>query len=489
MINDGDAYLYNFSNKFLNKKSIYTQNYGDEIKLTQERIVGSYCSDFLKQNFTSIIFWAEELPIYLNKKNKSYQSAFHVEIDNKSNKTWNYCVVDCFMTIDKLLNDSLVDIFIEYKMDSKFEFIKLAEDFLKYKILTSKSNNQTIFCYINFKKDEKYPGVITKSADYSKVIFLDKILKESSLKKSHVYLYIPKYNVTERIDINPPIPTTLISNVTRICKIASLIEELDIVNCKQFSKLDYYFLEKYTKYNVNVIHSNDIRNNYDYIMNLWDKANELGLFKDIIKEYNGDTNEETIKEDFDIIDKIINEGSSYSLFFEQNLRRDDKLIAVNKGLKVSTYSTLNLLVVLEFFKQSNNIELEEELYFKNRCIGYGKKATTIKYKDTVIPNLINQLKDIYKDNEFKKIIKLSFQLLYVLSNVLPLIYEYDLDDSIYKESDSYLLRKYNLKLFDSFNLLCKDVKYEKITKDDMNIETLIKKIDEISRKIISIYSN
>lgn len=72
-------------------------------------------------------------------------------------------------------------------MQNDFEFIDLATDFLKYKLYTDKNNENTIFIYVIFDKNENYPTIL--NGDTEQFLYIKDIIRETQFKEKKVFIY------------------------------------------------------------------------------------------------------------------------------------------------------------------------------------------------------------------------------------------------------------------------------------------------------------
>ena len=365
-------------------------------------------------------------------------------------------------------------LFIEYKLQKKLGYAELATDYLKYKLYTKNSKNNTIFAYVLFKKKDNYPSIIVSNDRYYSM--LEKEINEEVLETSGVYLYVSNDNKqNDNLE-------EMYEEFDSISKKVNEIEKIGIEKFKLYSEEEVIFLENINRYNANVVKASLIRENYRFLYEAWNKSKEKFKDDEIIGKLNFD---DRSKEN---LLKLISEGSAYNSFFEQNIYIDKKVEAIKNGLKATYFSSFNMIVLIDFFKELFNIDCGNPKYFTLR-IGKGKRKNIINYDD-VAKDKKNELNRIYADTDDgkNKIKKLAMELLFYLVNVYPLIYE------ISNEKKEVIGVSKNSRIHENLKNIQKGlnvIKRKTKFKGDLNIKSLDdgddKKIADLVTHVMRLY--
>lgn len=169
---------------------------------------------------------------------------------------------------DLLISTKDIDGFVEYKCDVEFKYIKLAIDYLKYKLYVKNSTKESFFVYMIFEKSKVIK--LTNNNGKNTFQFLSSDLKKDNINDSNcAFIYYNNMNnekdSTTEYDYNDKIKT--LSNVNE------KIEEVLLVNdVEQFNTVvdfsENYFIKSINKIGTNVIQSQIISNNIELINEL-----------------------------------------------------------------------------------------------------------------------------------------------------------------------------------------------------------------------------
>lgn len=166
------VYINDIIHLYALKADVYKQTiYNDlniKTKITNERTLAIFLSKEINKYFTlhkyDVKIQIDEFKIKTNKFNNAVISKLNNEVDNKSSKKiWNdWMYVDSYFLVNNLYYTDLNHLFIEYKLENKFVFTKLAQDYLKFKFYTANNDLNSIFVYTIVSKKEMYPSILSK---------------------------------------------------------------------------------------------------------------------------------------------------------------------------------------------------------------------------------------------------------------------------------------------------------------------------------------
>ena len=155
LIEKVDENIKNFSQQFSIAKEELKNSNSISISLLNERTLAYFTTYILNQIFgQSCIICINEMKVTMPNLSPQIKESLRKEVSIvKEKRDWNKDVfVDSYFAVKDLYYEDLNNLFVEYKLSNKFEFVQLAQDYLKYKIYTHNSNkNNNIFAYIIFK--------------------------------------------------------------------------------------------------------------------------------------------------------------------------------------------------------------------------------------------------------------------------------------------------------------------------------------------------
>ena len=189
-----DSQLKNYSLLFDASKTDFKKVFDNTPYITFERTLSSYSNFLIYKEFKKygISFKLLVNEFAVNLENGIKISTVYKGKTIKDFKDWTkYCVVDGYFEPVGLATSkqNITKIFVEYKLQHKFEFVDLAKDFIKYKIITHNNELNTAFSYVVFDKNELYPTILSSSPHY--VLMNSDIAKPTFKTNKRVYLYLP----------------------------------------------------------------------------------------------------------------------------------------------------------------------------------------------------------------------------------------------------------------------------------------------------------
>jgi len=197
-----DSLIKNYAEKFVSEKHNFDLLTGNFAYLTNERTIASFSNyiifKLLQDEGYNILLCINEFPIKINNP-LSCDEFDELKDDvgkTTRSKSWHTCSVDGYFLIEDFLKSGIsTHIFVEYKMNNSFVYLDLADDYLKYKVYTSRNEANTIFTYIIFDKKENYPTILNNERPRYKMIG-SKIDKTSISADTKIFIYLGK----EKID-------------------------------------------------------------------------------------------------------------------------------------------------------------------------------------------------------------------------------------------------------------------------------------------------
>lgn len=480
-----DGKIKDYSIRFNFEKVSIEKQLNNEIHFLYERTLASVANYFIGEYLSTIYtckLIVNEFPIRLLKKISDREMiTLCGEVDNKSEyHKWKNCYVDGYFKVENLHFAGNNSVFVEYKLDKKFKFAQLATDYLKYKIYTKNDKSNTIFAFVVFDKAENYPTILSECAPH--YCILDTNITVDSLKNSRVFLYIPDIPEQDGYDKTN---TDVLNDVYNEFDIISRkVDEINQIGIEQYHEYDDYqklFIENIDRYNSRVIKANYIRDNYKYIYNLWKHSCDILKNDPIFIELNLDDKSK------DNVLNLIIAGSTYLHNFEANFHKESIENAQKSGLKVSNFSSFNMIVLLDFFNDIVQVTNDKPLYYKKKS-GRRKNDNVLDYSE-IASNLKIRFSKMYLNTEENKnkIKKLGLELLYFLVNIYPLIFEISDDYTVIDSSASKKIND-NLKLIQkSINKIKRKTDYKrKINVVDLSPQS-DDQITSLAQHIISRY--
>jgi len=424
LIRKADEGLKNYSCNFLKEKIELESQINKSTTILNERTLSFFLNSFFEKYFGSnCILCANEFSIDIEKEDPSNLTE---EVGGKAKKeSWNHCYVDGYFKIkDLFTGKENGHLFLEYKLQNRFIFSDLATDFLKYKLITKSNEKNTAFVYIIFGKNENYPTIIRnkgKSANFYSL--LKRNISPDSMDDTNVFVYLPngdskqagiKIQDSGKLDAG-----VLYQPFLKFSALSEQYETFERGSYHEYNEKEKMFLDGMRAYNSKVIKSRLIQDHYFYIRELFNEAISIGVFKGTSCYENVSSGDLTkIKEE-------INAGAQYRANFEQNLKIKQKIEAAKKGLNAQYFSSFNLIVTLDYFRSIFVPSFKRPQYWAKK-IGRGNKQESIDYQ-SVADDQFAELKRIYSSRE-DKILQLSFQIMYFIVNVYPVIFNINDED-------------------------------------------------------------
>lgn len=481
LISNLDDDIKNYADIFSKKKKDFELLTDNKAFITYERTVACvatlFLASLLEKAGYKILFAANEFPIEL--KNKLSMVEFDSLRFSSALKTrkvqWSKCYVDGYIQTTGILNkDITTQLFIEYKMENKLVLFNLASDYLKYKTYTFKSNMNTVFVYVVFKKEENYPGILSDSKPHYELINYD-IVSNPIKGNKRIYFYIPDISHSSS---NEELTEDAFSRFDLVSKLSD--EVLDLIGKERsgINEEQMMFVDSMKFFNSKVLKSWTLKNYYPFMKKVWTASLNKGLFTDL--EYLFGKNKSEITSSF-----IVNEGSIYKENLAQIYTAEAKAEALERGINPSSNVSLFIVSVCDYFNERFKLGIEPPIYY-NKHIRSGKNINIHEWSKTVnyFKNKLKENYEGYSEGE-KKIKKLFYSLMYYITNLFPIIYKINDDGTIEGFSDQFSDYKAIDYLQSEINKLTKYFKYKK----QIDVEDLIYEHDSDSANALVEFIN
>lgn len=477
MIHKLDNFILHYCNNFNRNKKIIFNDLKINTSCTTERTIAIVANSFLRNFFYekfTLEFYSDELQIKFNEQVNG-SGELKSQVGNYTEKeNWNNCYIDGYFEI--YCDSELIHFFVEYKMESKFTFAKLATDYLKYKLYTQHAIGNTIFSYIIFKKNEDYPTIIDRVNDGETYVLLDKYISKE-IPISNCYFHI---NDGERTELFPSNETTVNykESIYHLEKISNCCDKLECFGgFDNYSTYQKIFIEGITKFNTNVFDSNLLKENYKYLKSVYDFSIKNDLFLKHKKIY--ESNEINYTECD--LQTFIFEACNYKTNLIINLVQEDRFEAETVGLAVGTRISLFIIMLVDYFVEKYGIKIEETSLFYDKITKINGEKVEISIKNQTEKIIFEKINNIYVDESLKeKFDQNIFGLLYFIIKTYPIVYKI-VDGVVESVSES----KQALKIIESIQGNVKELKkiYGKEI-GDVSVENYKKDINNVCMNII-----
>ncbi|MCQ2794173.1 MAG: hypothetical protein MJ207_02260 [Bacilli bacterium] len=424
---DIDEFIKDINNNIKNYATDYervgidfktiTQN---QINILYERTLSSITNYFIYTEFqklkTNVELWANETKILFENGINAFDfSDLKKEVGLKSKsksyrEMWkNYCVPDGLFVINDIMYEPFY-LFVEYKLNQDLVYIDLALDYLKYKAYTYKSRLKSAFAFVIFDKNEKYPTIISSSPPYFQI--LNKTISPSMDMEKRVCIY---KNLEIKDDDSDFDFNELSDSIQQFTELSTLSSDILCYEDKiGLIADDNIFINSMEKFNKRIINAQIIRDNYSYIVAMWNACEKNKVFDDIYKDFDLNFKEELTDE------KIIDEGSHYSACFDESINLKARVRAMEDGIRGSSYASFNVIVLIDYFNNYFGID-------KTIIPMYGKTkiGRNIKEKEEIDFNKTAMAQKAKIDRHYgndlqkgKKIRKLTYALMYYIKKII-----------------------------------------------------------------------
>lgn len=442
LIENIDKEIYLYSLNFQNLQQYMTNFLGVDIKITNERTMASLASEailkWIEVKGYKVDLTVNELSIKTDNFDDKTVNELNEEVDNKSlTRKWSKRMfVDSFFQVRDLYCEGINNLFVEYKMSNKFDFTQLAQDFLKFKFYTRKNSKISIFTYVLFSKKEMYPSILSCKKD--KFLLIPKKITNNKKVfdgKDKIYIHIyddcietadlEKQKQEECQSINLEQLYQLLDKINAFSNDEN--ESLELV--ENVLKLENdIFYKNIGIFNANVLIGKVITNNFKKIKQLFETSIEKNIFSNVIKELQSKTDDVADSQFLFSIENqknLINEAKEYFYNFQRKYFKNDKKVALRKGLNSNYKSTLFLIVILNIFSKIYNVDFSPNL---GVVTVDNNKNDLIKYSE-VVTEITEQMLPTYLEDEYKNnITKLAFEIMYIIINLYPKIYIIENDE-------------------------------------------------------------
>ncbi|AVN65083.1 hypothetical protein CG002_01740 [Mesoplasma florum] len=258
--------------------------------------------------------------------------------------------------------DQRENFYIEYKVDKKFSYVKMAADYLKFKYYTNnqKSFNKFIYVIFNITDDNiKLPGFLNKSG----IKYINKKIEKHEFlnEKFNIYIFDNlKKSVSNEIDLE---------TIAIASKISEKIDKsnFEILSNKNenFNENEYLKKIKKFKYGKNIFFSKKIINKFVEIFNIYESMQQTENLTISLNENSYITidqfqNKKDINENI-FVDELSNHfENQIVLKSKENVEEMKRLYA--KEFNISLARSEWILIVIDKFSKLNSIQSD---IFKN----------------------------------------------------------------------------------------------------------------------------
>lgn len=467
-----DSEIKQYSVVFNNEKQDFDNLTQNISYIENERTVAFYINhrinDFLIKQGYQVPLFANEFSIKINNglNNSLFKTLISEVAKAKQATPWKRCYVDGYFKIANFIHEcSISHLFIEYKMDNKFVYLDLANDYLKYKVITYANEAGTIFVYVIFKRQANYPSILSTSSPHYELI--GKNISSASVSGTkRVYIYMPGNQMIITSDKRTTIE--LETAVKAMDNVTSLSNKIDELRESTFSKIGsdkLVFIDSMKLFNSKVAKSHTLRRYYWFIKELWDKCVEINFFGDLESIFSDCEGPITPK-------LIIEEGSFYKNNLGNNFTLEAKKNAIHNGLRTGTNVSLFIVAVLDYFNKRFEIGIETPDYGAV-SIGRGNNKENVPLSDT-IDMFNNRLSQNYGTNEEgnRRLKKLAYSLMYYIVHLFEIIYDIDENNHINGYNNDFEYYQVLEKLQESLSYAMKKLGYKN---KNVDVEEIMEK--------------
>lgn len=488
IIKDVDNRLKNYAIAFNKEKIDFETQSNNKALLCNERTLSTTTNKILEEVLSSVninpLLVVNEFEIKL--KNKITDEKFE-EIKSKINNkvklkenNWKNCFVDGYFKFNCLGNtNSHIHVFIEYKMSNTFDTLELAKDFLKYKIYTHHSDNNTIFAFVIFNKDELYPTILNNEKQAYSIIQSESINKES-IKDSKIFIY----KESNEFKLDQILETYI--HLDECMRDIDTYVQLEEKITKNISDENKIYIKYMKKFNTKVLLSNTIRRYYPFMKDLWEKCNTSNIFDNLSYIFGEEDGSDLPPED------LIKEGVEYRNRLTEAKFIEGKSDSLDKGYRTSINVSLFIVALFDYFNEKYNLGIKL-INLKKYTIGNGKNKI-LKDEKVALEHFKADIKEHYEqiavDGE-RKCKKLVYSMLFYINKIYPIIFDIDNNNEVAKLKPEFLVLKVIDELDNQFSKIAKlcNFKYENIDieKIDTNDQNTLNKLKKFAFSIIEKY--
>lgn len=480
LIDGLDKCIEEYSIKFNLNKSILLKDFDVTTNCAVERTIAIVANKYIKEYIalnSNLKFYADEFQITFNVDKKDIDEQIKKVDGIVEKNSWNNCYVDGYFEYE--CDGKNINLFVEYKMQSKFSFAKLATDFLKYKLYTHKSTANSIFAYIIFDKNEMYPSILDSTVE--KYVYLEEYITKSIPISKCYFHNNPGYSS----ELLPDINTTSVLResfylMEKINNDCDLLEDYN--SFEMYTEYEKIFIDKISTFNTNVFDANILKINYNYLLNVYNTSVERGIFKKFknIINYN-----ETCF-DKELLEIFLDDACHYKSNLIVKLVELDKYEAIVKGFSVGIEISNFIVMLVDYFVKKHDLIIESSSFFYTKNVKVNGVIEIVDVKEHIEDLVFQKIKSNYhsKDlqNDFDRAI---FGLLYFIVQTYPMVYDIDENNNITSISETKIILKIISNIQTNVKLLNKI--FKGIGK--VSFENYREDINDISRKIIGLLQN
>lgn len=274
IINELERKIEILNNKSVDLDKKISTPFAFSINFNNERTIATFMLGFIvseleKLNLSDIIFYNEFDITMDNSLTETEQRDLLEEIEDvtKKESPIKKYIPDNYIYITTKDNKTY-HLFIEYKINNKLNYIKLANDFLKFKIYTRNFQENVVFIYVVLKPiDNKKTVTLKNSLGTVEYQILNKIIEKKNIDTDKsVFIF-------ESIDfaLNYQTSNLIEESVNRIDESIYRLLELEYDGSYNFEYNDSHYIKMMGKFGPNVISSEYLRRKYIKIRTLHDE--------------------------------------------------------------------------------------------------------------------------------------------------------------------------------------------------------------------------
>lgn len=357
----------------------------------------------------------------------------------------------------------------------------MATDYLKYKAITYKNDSDTAFVYAIIDKNVSYPTIVSKSIPHYELINKDLSANPVSGEK-RIYIYYPKQDSGTGNDKSKSLGDLNLSIELMVTakeygsKILSLKDE-------KLEEMDDYKSNLYsatTKFNSKVAKSKVLRDNSQYIHNLYVELNNHPKTKTVLSLFGDDESARQSK----IIEYACDYKNNLGGFLNASKKRDS---IENDGLNVNTNMSVLILSIMDLVKDEFDIDIVDPVLHKVKL--RGKNQEPADWSKGLSNNKI-RLKDHFfnSDNKdgYNKLVMLAYSINYYLENLFEIIYERDDCFAVIADKKEIVYEETIENMQYIISKFIKKMGYKDIT---VNIKDIVDKGDSFDRNMTTLVNN
>ena len=459
--------IANINSTYLDK--IISTQFDFSINFNNERTVASFLLNCIVEELNKLglpyIDFYNEFDVTMNQTISTEQAMLiedEIEGTTLNESSVRKYVPDNYIFINK--NDDFYHIFIEYKKNNKLDYMKLANDFLKFKIYTRNYDKNVIFIYVVFKPVTNKKTITLKNikgtVEYQ---LLNRSIEKKDIDKDKS-IFIFKASDYE---INSIKTKNIEQSVITIDESLRRLLDLGYEGSYEFSFKQSPYYATMGMFGPNVIVSNHLRYNYNKILTLFNEIRREDFNVEIPKS--GYINLEQFRENIQFDEKIFTRDLTKHFNSQINKITKEHADSISKSeFNFTRRKSFWITILLHKFCRDNGIKIS---FFD---------LSVVKESEDIVKS-VEHLDAVYKSKDNFNM--LCIGLVYYIVKLYSLIMNYS--NNIAKLSDAYLSHKKVDILLDNIKKISKifTIKFDLKEYQENFVDTSIKFLNELINKI------